>query len=160
MVLITVARRVHDQRTLTRTLLTVVAVAVAVICGLLAMHSMNTHAMTSGHGDTVAVGHSDLAAASTGHTAGTDHAGTHLSQSAPGSAAADAGCATCSDDHGMAWMACVLALLVAVILLARPAGWWRQLIHALAQPTTPARTHGALHFFKPPSLTVLCISRT
>lgn len=154
--LISIAQRVQDQRTLTRTLLTVVAVAVAVIAGLLAMHSMNTHAMTSGHSDTVAVAHSDPFASGSHHTS--DHAAAAAAGDPAAAVAAD--CTTCSSDHGMAWMACVLALLVAVVLLARPAAWWRSLGQLVALPAATAVTRVDRHTLSPPSLTVLCISRT
>lgn len=143
----TIARRVQDQRTLTRTLLTVVAVAFSVIFGLLAMHSMNTHTMPSGHSETIAVAPA--------------HADAHPAH-ASGDAAAvvEEGCATCSDDHGTAWMACVLALLIVVVLLARPSAWWRAVAHSLGTPVSRLHLRDALHPLRPPSLTVLCISRT
>ncbi|MBP0645391.1 hypothetical protein J8J17_26725, partial [Mycobacterium tuberculosis] len=55
MSLINVAQQVRGPRTLTHTVLAVLAVAVGVIAGLLAMHSFNSHATTAGHHDTVAV---------------------------------------------------------------------------------------------------------
>lgn len=144
--LTTLARRVQGRRSLTRSVITVVAVSLGVIFGLLAMHSMNTHAMASGHSDTVAVG----------NVTETHHEHTAPAPALPND---DAGCAGCSEDAGMTWMACVLALLVAVVLLARPAAWW----HSLSQLTilhllSWARPTG--HPLRPPSLTVLCISRT
>ncbi|CAN7415257.1 DUF6153 family protein [uncultured Microbacterium sp.] len=145
--LISIARRVNDQRTLTRTLLTVVAVALSVIFGLLAMHSMNTHTMPSGHSETIAVAPAQADA----HPA-------HASDEA--AAVDEAGCATCSDDHGMAWMACVLALLIAVVLVARPSTWWRALTENPGTLLSRFAFRGALYPLRPPSLTVLCISRT
>ena len=53
--LINVAQQVRGPRTLTHTVLAVIAVAVGIIAGLLAMHSFNSHATTAGHHDTVAV---------------------------------------------------------------------------------------------------------
>jgi len=143
----TIARRVHNQRTLTRTLLAVVAVAFSVIFGLLAMHSMNTHTMPSGHSETIAVAPA--------------HADAHPAHASGDAAAMDeAGCATCSDDHGMSWMACVLALLIAVVLLTRPSAWWRAVAHSPGTPVSRLHLRDALHPLRPPSLTVLCISRT
>ena len=145
--LTTIARRVHDQRTLTRTLLTVVAVAFSVIFGLLAMHSMNTHTMPSGHSETIAVAPA--------------HADAHPAHASGEAAAMDeTGCATCSDDHGMSWMACVLALLIAVVLVTRPPAWWRSLTETPGPLLSRFVLRGALYPLRPPSLTVLCISRT
>jgi len=145
--LTTLARRVHQRRSLLRSVVTVVAVALGVIFGLLAMHSMNTHAMPSGHSNAVAVG----------SVAETHHEHTAPAASLPTDD--NAGCVGCSEDHGTTWMACVLALLVAVVLLARP-GAWR---HSLWQPRTPPHSSWVRlteHPLRPPSLTVLCISRT
>ncbi len=89
----------------------------AIIVGLLAMHSLNTHGTTTGH-----------ASAATASSVATDASSHHDAPAAanPAGAAADAsGCADCGDDHAMAWMACVLALLVSVILLARVRIGWR-----------------------------------
>ncbi len=49
MSLIAVAQQVRGPRTLTRTLLLLVVVTAAIIVGLLAMHSLNTHGTTTGH---------------------------------------------------------------------------------------------------------------
>ena len=155
MSLINVAQRVRGPRTLTHTVLAVLAVAVGVIAGLLAMHSFNSHATTAGHHDTVAV--------STQSEAADQHHNTSEAAAVPDSptAAAAAGCATCGGGDPMTWMACVLALLVATILLGRIGLGWRHstLIAMLTAASTrwPARAHALP---PPPSLTVLCISRT
>ncbi|MGN7969834.1 DUF6153 family protein [Microbacterium sp. 22296] len=152
MSLIAVAQQVRGPRTLTRTLLLLVAVTAAIIVGLLAMHSLNTHATTTGHAGT---------APATSVT--TDTAGHHDVPAAvnPAGAAADtSGCADCGDDHAMAWMACVLALLVSVILLARVRIGWRTPARDDELRVVRARWPASAHTVLPPSLTVLCISRT
>ncbi|WP_299090506.1 DUF6153 family protein [uncultured Microbacterium sp.] len=153
MSLINVAQQVRGPRTLTHTVLAVLAVAVGVIAGLLAMHSFNSHATTAGHHDTVAV--------STQADVSAHHHDTSEAAAVPDSPTADAGCATCGGGDPMTWMACVLALLVATILLGRIGLGWRHatLIAVLTAATMrwPARAHALP---PPPSLTVLCISRT
>ena len=111
MSLINVAQQVRGPRTLTHTVLAVIAVAVGIIAGLLAMHSFNSHATTAGHHDTVAV--------STQADVSAHHHDTSEAAAVPDSPTADAGCATCGGGDPMTWMACVLALLVATILLGR-----------------------------------------
>lgn len=153
MSLINVAQQVRGPRTLTFTVLAVIAVAVGIIAGLLAMHSFNSHATTAGHHDTVAV--------STQAGASDHHRDASASAILPDSPQVDAGCATCGGTDSMTWMACVLAPLVATILLGRIGLGWRHstLIEMLTAATTrwPARAHALP---PPPSLTVLCISRT
>ncbi|PVE98289.1 DUF6153 family protein [Microbacterium sp. TPD7012] len=153
MSLIDAGQRVRGQRTLTHTVLAVLAVAVGIIAGLLAMHSFNSHATTVGHHDTVAV--------STDAGVSERHHDTSTAAQLPGSPTSDAGCATCESGDSMTWMACVLALLVATILLGRSGLGWRHtpLVAILASVTTrwPARAHALP---PAPSLTVLCISRT
>lgn len=153
MSLINVAQQVRGPRTLTHTVLAVLAVAVGIIAGLLAMHSFNSHATTAGHHGTVAV--------STQSGAADQHHNTSEAAAVPDAPTADAGCATCGGGDPMTSMACVLALLAASILLGRIGLGWRQatLITVLAAATTrwPARAHALP---PPPSLTVLCISRT
>lgn len=153
MSLINVAHQVRGPRTLTHTVLAVLAVAVGIIAGLLAMHSFNSHATTAGHHDTVAV--------STQAAASDHHQDAPAAAVLPDSPQLDAGCATCGGGDAMTWMACVLALLVATILLGRIGLGWRRtsLIAVLTatRPRWPARAHALP---PPPSLTVLCISRT
>ncbi|WP_438354463.1 DUF6153 family protein [Microbacterium sp. CJ88] len=147
MSLIAVAHQVRGPRTLTRTLLLLIAVTVALIVGLLAMHSLNTHATATGHGDTVTTTSDTSAAMHHDRTATTPEAA---------GACADCG----SDGHAMAWMACVLALLATALLLFRPTGGWRIISPATVR-TGPTATWPALaHTQPPPSLTVLCTSRT
>lgn len=168
--LISITHSVGARRTFTRALLTVVALAAGVILGLLAMHSLNSHATAAGHGDTVVVGHggtvvvghSDVAHSETvvGTADGADGEVTAASAGAPG-LPSETACATCSDGHDMAWTACVLALLVAIVLLARPAAWWRKVRQVLDRRGRALRSFlDARDTLDPPSLTVLCISRT
>lgn len=152
MSLIAVAQPVRGPRTLTRTLLLLVVVTAAIIVGLLAMHSLNTHATTTGH-----------ASAATATSVTTDASSHHDAPTAanPAGAAADtSACADCGDDHAMAWMACVLALLVSVILLARLRIGWRTPARDDVLRAVQARWPASAHTVLPPSLTVLCISRT
>lgn len=155
MSLIALAHQLRGQRAVTRTLLMMLAVVGAVIAGLLAMHSLNTHATTAGHGGTVAVS-AEPAPPSAHHDASPGTAAVNTT-----TAATDhAGCTDCGDDHAMTWMACVLALLVSVILFARLRIGWRITLRddvlAVIHPRSPASAHPV----SPPSLTVLCISRT
>lgn len=154
MSLINVAQRVRGPRTLTHSVLAVLTVAVGIIAGLLAMHSFNSHATAAGHHDTVAVS----TASGTPEHHHDDAAPTALSPALP---AMDAGCSTCGGSDPLTWMACVLALLVATLLLARVGRGGRQTpLATIAAATTsqwPVRAHSLP---PPPSLTVLCISRT
>jgi hypothetical protein len=112
MSLIALTDRVHTGRSMARTLLLLVAVTGAIIVGLLAMHSLNTHTATDTSHQTTAT-----ASATTG--AGDHHAGT---------TATDEPCADCGNGHStMLAMACVLALLVTVLLLVRPGAAMRWL---------------------------------
>lgn len=155
MSLIAVAQRVWGSRTLTRNVLTVLIVAVGIIAGLLAMHSFNSHATSVGHHDSVTL------SAHTGDMSEQHPAPSTVAVS-PGTASQEAGCATCGGDQdAMTWMACVLALLVATILLGRVGLTWRRtpptMLLAVVMARWPARAYSLP---PPPSLTVLCISRT
>ena len=145
MSLIALTDRVHAGRSMARTLLLLVVITGAIIVGLLAMHSLNAHTATdSGHQPTV------TASATTG--TGDHHAG---------ATATDEPCADCGSAHStMLAMACVLALLATVLLLVRPCAVMRWLsILPRPRPSVVSAlfTGPAL---RPPSLTVLCISRT
>lgn len=139
--LIAVAQRISDGPRITRRLLLLLILTAAVIIGLLAMHSLNSHT-TARPPHTVAV---DTAMPVTVHQ---DPAG-----------GADSDCADCGGHTGMSVMACVLGLLVSLLILIRPdvAGF------VAAAPTStrgaPAAGDPAA-VARPPSLTVLCISRT
>jgi hypothetical protein len=152
MSLIAVAQQVRGPRTLTRSLLLLVAVTAAIIVGLLAMHSLNTHVTATGH-----AGSASLAAVAV--DAGSQHDAPASAASA-GASADHVGCAKCGDDHAMAWMACVLALLVSVIVFALVRTGWRTPALDSAVRAARARWHASVPVARPPSLAVLCISRT
>ncbi|WP_426321017.1 DUF6153 family protein [Microbacterium sp. E-13] len=146
MSLIALKGRLCGGQSTARRLLLLIAFTGAVIIGLLAMHSLNSHtaAGTSHHhyADAAVVSAVDM-----GH----DH-----------SDAADdsAQCADCGTDHSsMLAMTCVLALLAVALLLVCP-----QLRHRWLstmpgrQPVVPAS--GIRASARPPSLSALCISRT
>jgi hypothetical protein len=144
MSLIALTDRLYAGRSMARTLLLLIAVTGAVIVGLLAMHSLNTHtASDTGHQSTV------TAAAS----AGAD--GHHAAPTAT-----DEQCADCGSSHSdMLAMACVLALLVTLLLLART----RAALHwqSTSPDLRPVGTSSADQSpSRPPSLSTLCISRT
>lgn len=143
MSLIALTDRLHTSRSMARSLLLLITVTGAVIIGLLAMHSLNTHtAADTDHQTTVAA----ASAATDAHHAG--------------ATTTDEACADCGSGHSdMLAMACVLALLATVLLLARlrPGRSWlsvmpRPQLQSTAPPGRPRP--------KPPSLTTLCISRT
>lgn len=145
MSLIALTDRVHTGRSMARTLLLLIAVTGAIIVGLLAMHSLNAHTAT-------ATGHQTTVTASAAASAGDHHAG---------ATATDEPCADCASGHSdMLAIACVLALLATVLLLVRPGAVMRWLsILPRPRPSLIA----ALFLgpaLRPPSLTVLCISRT
>lgn len=139
---------VHSWSSFAR-LLMAVAVSLAVIVGLLAMHTLST--ADSAHGSR----HAEVATEAHG-TAQMPIAGQ----------SADAGPQPCdcvepapAPAHSMLLMSCVLALLVVLLLLAPPS-----LVGTLGAlrsiGTGVARAHGALARPQPPSLLVLSISRT
>ncbi|MFS0733875.1 DUF6153 family protein [Microbacterium sp. 1P10UB] len=147
MSLIALTEHLRAGRSMARTLLLLIALTGAVIIGLLAMHSFNTHATAeSGHHATMtkdAVGVS---------VKGDAHAATTVS--------AEESCADCGTSHsGMLAMACVLALLATVLLVARARGG-QQWLALLPRPGSPALPPPGVPGLHPPSLTVLCISRT
>lgn len=147
MSLITLQERLSAGRSMARTLLLLLALTGAVILGLLAMHSLNTHGLGSHTEDSTIM----LAAA-----AEPAHEGGHHSAAGPGGPE----CADCGtgDTDTMA-MACVLALLVGALLPAcprHPLGW------RVAPSRCPVHAVGQVIRVEPgpPSLDVLCISRT
>ncbi|KQR48711.1 hypothetical protein AB0O14_09570 [Microbacterium foliorum] len=156
MSLIDVARQVSGPRTLTRAVLAALVISLGIIAGLLAMHSFNSHATTAGHHGTVAV--SAQSGASEHHHDAASAASAALLPSSP---ATTEGCATCGGGDPMTWMACVLALLVATILFRRAGLGWRHTPLTVIPATTTPQWHARAHDLPPPpSLTVLCISRT
>lgn len=153
MSLITVAEQVQRRGALSRTLLTIVLVTAGIIGGLLAMHSLN---IATGHGDTAIVEAGPSGMESVMGTRDADHGSAE-----PDTAAATAaGCADCRNGAAVAWMACVLALLAAVILLLPPA--LRSGLAPLGEGDRPQRSawRARARSLPPPSLKVLCISRT
>ncbi|WP_438354667.1 DUF6153 family protein [Microbacterium sp. CJ88] len=145
MSLIELMERLRADRSMARTLLLLIALTGAVIVGLLAMHSLNTHT-------TAETGHQATMAADPSAMGTESHAGA--------TAAVDDGCVDCGSDHSsMLAMACVLALLATVLLLARPAAV-RHWLASLPRPGPPAVSPPAIPGLRPPSLTALCISRT
>jgi len=140
MSLIALTERLHAGRSMARTLLLLIAVTAAVIVGLLAMHSLNTHTAAD-------TGHQTTASA----TADDHHSGASVT---------DEGCADCGSGHSdMLAMACVLALLATVLLVAllRPGRVW---LSVLPRPQPLSAALPGRPSLRPPSLTALCISRT
>ncbi len=120
----------------------VAALALAVIVGILTMHFVASP-----------VSHSGAAATTT----------LSLVSDAPHHAVpvAMTDCAGCTDDMPMAMMWCILALLTAALLLLAP---WRvrreyRRLHRRHR-SGPAGLRRIMLFLSPPSLVVLCISRT
>ncbi|WP_125132948.1 DUF6153 family protein [Microbacterium sp. 10M-3C3] len=141
MSLITLTDRLHASRSMARTLLLLIALTGAVIVGLLAMHSLNTHtAANTGHQATVATASA---------TADDHHSGATVT---------DEGCADCGSGHAdMLAMACVLALLASVLLARlRPSQVW---LSVLPRPRPLSAALPGRPRPRPPSLTALCISR-
>lgn len=141
MSLIALREHLRSGRSAARTLLLMIALTGVVIVGLLAMHSLNLHSSAdSGHQSSTAA---DASSTSNSHAT-----------------AAEDSCADCGTGHSdMLAMACVLALLAVVLILARPriTRLWLAL-RPRPGPGLPAPFRAeVLH---PPSLIVLCISRT
>ncbi|KNY07359.1 hypothetical protein AKH00_03495 [Microbacterium sp. GCS4] len=156
--LIGIARCAHGRCGLARTMVVAVTVALGIIVGLLAMHTMNTHAAPSAHGGDVVVANAP--------------AESHHERAAPAMTSADGHAADSADSadgasrpdrtegHRMAWMACVLALLVGVLLLVRAAAWWRSPGRGSCVQRPLAWSAVSSRPLRPPSLTELRISRT
>ena len=134
-------RLYRGPRGLGRSVLLLIGVTAAIIVGLLAMHALNSPAA-----------HADPAAAVSVH----EMADPVHSDAQP--LTDDDGCGDCGDHHSMLTMACVLALLVVTLLLLVPGrgvSWMAALRRVGPFPLIWATT-----LSKPPSLLVLCISRT
>ncbi|KTS55391.1 hypothetical protein NS206_16970 [Microbacterium testaceum] len=162
MSLVTVAE--HARRP--RAVALVVVLTVAVIAGLLAMHAFAGHGTAIGHSASTAHSVSTGPGASTGHGGPTVH-GVAAMASSPAhrsdhdsTALSPIDAASPSADHSMAWMACVLALLGAVIVFAAGAGLRLRLARPLLLSAGPARWSLVAHPLPPPDLAVLCIRRT
>ena len=146
--------------------------AALVIAGLLGMHTLST-----GHSDspvaaismgTVSTGTASMSTASTGTASmGTVSTGTASMDADHGHAApgpmeadADSGCLDCgtSDSPHAMIMACVLGLLVTLLLVCRAGPG---LVRARGPSIVPPFLRAAITLRpRPPSLTVLSISRT
>ncbi|MDQ1123103.1 hypothetical protein [Microbacterium trichothecenolyticum] len=161
MSIIAVAAHARRPTMLVRVLL----LTALIIAGLLAMHALNTHGTAAGHGGAILHGTAVSPHAASTHGAHAGHAaGAAASVSAHEDhrvmSAAMADVVVPSTDHAMAWMACVLALLGAVILFVVAVG--RRLPGARAQQLSSMRTRWSVlaHTLPPPSLALLCIRRT
>ena len=122
-----------------RSVLLLIALTAALIVGLLAMHAL-----------TAPTAHAEPAAAVSAQETGA----THGHDGPP----ADDGCPDCGGHEAMLAMACVLALLVVSLLFLLPrAGITWGVVFGRAGPLMVA---GRAALSRPPSLLVLCISRT
>ncbi|MBW9111548.1 hypothetical protein JNB63_16960 [Microbacterium trichothecenolyticum] len=144
MSLIALTARLRAGRSTARWLLLLIAITGAVIIGLLAMHSLNSHSATdaSDRAGTAVVTVADM-----GHTHSAADDTTDL-------------CADCGSDHSsMLAMACVLALLAVALLLLRP-NLGHRWLSTMPRPQPVHLTFMNLAGLRPPCLTALCISRT
>ena len=144
MSMIALAQRLRPgPRGLGHSVLLLIAITAAIIVGLLAMHSLNSHTETPA--PTTAAMH-EHGAADPGVA---DHGTTQP--------ATDGDCADCGGHASMLAMACVLALLIVSLLLFLPRVGitWGAALRA-----GPAMIARAAVLARPPSLLVLCISRT
>lgn len=123
-----------------------VVLAVAVIIGILAMHSF---ASPASHSET------GMSATSSTSTAASHH------ETTGAFAASSPDCVGCGEDASMAVMWCVLALLTMTLLLVAPKLVKEWAAVALRKPSIARailKSFGPIA--RPLSLTVLCISRT
>ncbi len=122
-----------------RSVLLLIALTAALIIGLLAMHALSA---STAHAEPAAAVSVQEASAAHGHDA----------------PPADDGCPDCGGHEAMLVMACVLALLVVSLLFLLPrAGISWGVVFGRAGPLMVA---GRAALSRPPSLLVLCISRT
>ena len=122
-----------------RSVLLLIALTAALIVGLLAMHALNSP-----------TAHAEPAAAVSVHESGAAH-----DHDAPPT---ETGCPDCGGHDAMLAMACVLALLVVSLLFLLPrtsVSWGGVFVRA-----GPLFVAGPAALARPPSLLVLCISRT
>jgi hypothetical protein len=123
-----------------------VVLAVAVIIGILAMHSFTSPAS-----------HSDMGMPADSSTASV--APHHAEEGVFAAASPD--CLGCGEETSMALMWCVFALLAVTLLMTAPKlvkGWVGVASRQFSITTSELRSVGLIP--RPPSLTVLCISRT
>lgn len=148
--MIVLAQRLRPgSRGLGRSLLLLIAVTAAIIAGLLAMHSLNSHTEPAAPATAIA-GHEHGAAVD-------EHVAAAVTGPGTVQPVTDGECADCGGHAGMLAMACVLALLLVALLILVPRGGVSWGVALRAGPALISRA--ALHP-RPPSLLVLCISRT
>ena len=140
MSMIDLAQRMRPgPRGLGQTVMLLIAVTGAIILGLLAMHSLNSHTESTTPAAVVAV-----------HDAGTpDHDTTPP--------ASHGECADCGGHPSMLAMICVLVLLALSLLIRLPR---LGIMWGAALRAGPVEAVRAALFSRRPSLLVLCISRT
>ena len=140
--------RVLQSHTLVwRRLFVIFAAVVAILGGLLAMHSFSKH---TDHGSTIA-------AAEGAHAHGvtdTHEAGSHAI------AVEDCVDGTCTPGHSSELTACLLVLLVAMIILAVRSVPGRALLLLIVALASARRQMSVARPARPPSLVALSISRT
>ncbi|MFF3026270.1 hypothetical protein [Microbacterium sp. NPDC057944] len=161
------------RRRAVRSALLAVVLATGVIVGLLGMHALDVHgtahAAAGTHGPAVGAAHDApvhvAAVGAHGPAVGVVHA-EYGSVSADAFAAAppsggvllsSSGCADCDAGGGM-WAACVLALLAGLLLFLVPRAHRR--LHPALSRLPSREVFADAAFPRPPSLIVLCISRT
>jgi hypothetical protein len=171
------AARGSRPRVGSRSVLLAALLVAAVVLAVLTMHSLHLHAGTasspSSHASeaSAAVGAADAAERpAEGHHAAKHHAVGHHGaatavagagvgmQEHDGGAAGDAGCTTCPADHLGLAMTCLAALLLVLALVVRPRAWVLASGRGVRAGPAPGLLHRVLP--RPPSLAVLCISRT
>lgn len=145
-----------------RGVLSGVLLVAAVIVGLLGMHTVNLHGTAAADAPaTVAMSVSEPASThhGTAQVQTPAHAQPQTHPSGSSTSAADTSCAGCgTDDHAGMAMMCVLALLLALLLLIAPAAL-RRWSGAMFRPPFTDSVRARL-LARAPSLHVLCISRT
>lgn len=147
-----------------RGVLSAVLLVTAIIVGLLGMHTLNLHGTPAADAPAAAaMSVGDTGAAASHHTAVPAGAASHTAaQAHPSGGPTDTGdmsCAGCgTDEHAGMAMMCVLALLLALVLVFAPGVLRAWAASAFRSPLTGALTSRALP--RAPSLHVLCISRT
>ncbi|PRB08174.1 hypothetical protein CQ047_12445 [Microbacterium sp. MYb72] len=148
-----------------RSALLAVVLATGVIVGLLGMHALDVHgtahAAVGTHGPAVGAAHdAPVHVAAVGVHAAYGSVSADALAAAPSSGGAllsSSGCADCDADGGM-WAVCVLALLAGLLLLLVPRAHRR--LHPALSRLLPRELFADAAFPRPPSLIVLCISRT
>lgn len=148
-------RALQSHTLVWRRLFVIFAAVVAVLGGLLAMHSFSTH---TDHGSTVAAAEGAHVAAAEG-THGHGATDTHESGS-HAMVADDCADGLCTPGHSSELTACLLALLVATIILAIRSVPGRALLLLIVALASARRQMSVARPARPPSLVALSISRT